>query len=138
VSDNFPVIHRDLTLLTPIAQDGLPVPLADWNDLQERITKINSPTAHLEAFWWAAIGASISFFAVAISLPFSVDWSKIVANVEHVKLAGGGNRGRRYLSDASFLGCRRTVVILGWREAKATGQNGRMDRTRYGGVSGKT
>jgi len=60
------------------------VPLADWNDLQERITKINSPTAHLEAFGWAAIGASISFFAVAISLPFSVDWSKIVANVEHV------------------------------------------------------
>jgi len=116
MNDNFPVIHRDLTLLTPLAQEGLPVPLADWNKLQERITEIKDPTARLEAFGWVAIGAAISFFAVAISLPFSVEWSKIIANVERINWPAILTEGSAIFLTLSFLAS--GWLALYWAGAK--------------------
>jgi hypothetical protein len=65
--DNYPIIRQNLTVLPPADQKVLPVPIANWNRLQERIKVAKDPTARLEAFGWAAVGAALSFLAVVIS-----------------------------------------------------------------------
>lgn len=80
----FPVIHQNLAILTPTDQKVLPVPLGDWNNIKRRIRTMSASTDRLETFAWAAFGAAISFFLVAVTFPFSVEWSKTIAGVEHV------------------------------------------------------
>lgn len=104
MDDNYAIIRQDYILQTPSAQEVLPVPLANWNKLQERIAEMKEPVAQLEAFGWAALGASISSLLAAVSLPFSVEWSTVVANVEHINWSAVVTEGL-----AIFL----TVVLLG-------------------------
>jgi hypothetical protein len=76
-TDQFKVSHF-LNLLTPSEQQALPVPLDEWHRIMNRIKKCNEPTNRLEAFAWGAVTAGLSFLLVAVTLPFSVEWSKVV------------------------------------------------------------
>ncbi|MGA2031702.1 MAG: hypothetical protein ABSG68_05560 [Thermoguttaceae bacterium] len=114
--DSFPVIHQNLTLLTPADQKVLPVPIADWKRIQERIASTQDPTARLEASGWAAIGASLSFLALAVTLPFSVEWSKVIEHAEYVNWPAVNTEGGSIVLTIAFLGF--GVLALYWAGVK--------------------
>ena len=100
---SYPVSHKDI-LLAPATQRLLPVPITYWDRLQERIRESEDPTAHLGTIASAALGSAVSLLAVAVSLPFSVEWSRISANIEHINWPAVATEGA-----VSFLG----LLLLG-------------------------
>ncbi len=116
MSDLFPVIQQNLTVLAPAAQKVLPVPIANWHRLQERIKETKDPSARLEACAWAALGAALSFLAVAITLPFSVEWSKTAGNVEHINWWPVVTEGVAIFLTLLFLGV--GILALYWSGLK--------------------
>jgi hypothetical protein len=80
-------VSQKLSLFPPPDQQGIPVALDEWHRIMNRIKQCTAPGSRLEAFGWAAIGAAISFLAVALSLPFGVEWSKSDGKVERINWA---------------------------------------------------
>ncbi len=100
-------ITQTLAFFAPAQQQGLPVPIDEWHRIMNRIKRCSNSTTSLEAFGWSAIGAAISFVAVVVTFPFSVEWSKVSQAVEHVNWAAVGTEGV-----CGFLAL--TFGIAGW------------------------
>ena len=82
---NYPVVKQEFTVRTPMAQEALLVPIGDWKKYKERIKNLNTSANWFAAFGWAAMGAAVSFLVAAITFPFSVQWSEVIDEVEHIR-----------------------------------------------------
>lgn len=66
------------SILGVAAESYLPVPLAHWRKIMERIDEIDDHSATWTNVAWACVSAGVSFGLVAVTLPFSVEFTRYV------------------------------------------------------------
>ncbi len=67
-------VTLNVEVLRPLAEPAYPVSVSDWNRLMERIQRADAASDFFPSLGWALLGAAVSAFLAAITLPFTVDF----------------------------------------------------------------